>query len=101
MAAPTFRNIHKEDVMALSDNIVFFLNACELEKNLTSHTLAAYSSDLAQFVSFLRLREIEEPTSISSATLHGFVAELKTGKQLLDSSIRRKIAVLRRFFRFL
>jgi integrase/recombinase XerD len=87
--------------MLLHEATDFFLNACELEKNLSSHTLAAYSSDHNQFRTFLRVHNVEQPSSVVSPMLHGFVAELKNVKGLSDSSIRRKIAVLRRFFRFL
>ena len=47
--------------MVLREAIAFFLNACELEKNLSPRTLIAYSSDLEQFQSFLRVCSVDEP----------------------------------------
>lgn len=87
--------------MTLREAIVFFLNACELEKNLSSRTLKAYSWDLAQFQSFLRTQNVDDPAPVTSQILHSFVSELRTAKRLSDSSIRRKIAVIRRFFKVL
>jgi site-specific recombinase XerD len=87
--------------MVLREAIAFFLNACELEKNLSPRTLIAYSSDLEQFQSFLRVCSVDEPGLVTSHILHGFVSELRTGRQLADSSIRRKVAVVRKFFKVL
>jgi len=87
--------------MILSEAVLFFLNACELEKNLSVRTLKAYTSDLKQFCGFLGMCDVNEPALVSPANLHAFVSELKSAKQLSDSSIRRKVAVVRRFFRFL
>jgi integrase/recombinase XerD len=85
----------------VQEAIAFFLNACEMEKNLASRTLTAYASDLKQFSAFLTAKDVSDPSLVSSQLLHSFVAQLKTDKLLCDSSIRRKIAVVRRFFKFL
>lgn len=87
--------------MVLGEAITFFLTACELEKNLSFRTLTAYSSDLAQFRSFLVAHSVDEPAVVTPPILHEFISELKSARQLSDSSIRRKVAVVRRFFKFL
>jgi integrase/recombinase XerD len=87
--------------MYLHEAAAYFLNACELEKNLTPRTLIAYASDLHQFQTFMSASRTVEPEFVSSPLLHSFVSELKVGKHLSDSSIRRKVAVVRRFFTFL
>jgi len=87
--------------MILKEAVSFFLNACELEKNLSPHTLAAYSSDLRQFCSCATGLGVHEVSHVIPQVLHSFVHTLKNVARLKDSSIRRKIAVLKSFFRFL
>ena len=87
--------------MVLGEAIMFFLNACELEKNLAFRTLTAYSSDLAQFINIVGPRSENDPALVTPPLLHAFVSELKNTRRLSDSSIRRKVAVVRRFFKFL
>jgi integrase/recombinase XerC len=66
------------------------------------HTLVAYSADLRQFLEFLSPPETEppEPASIDVLALREWLAWLY--RQELDvMSIRRKLAAVRSFFRFL
>jgi len=86
--------------MILSHGIAHFLRMCELEQNLSPHTLAAYTIDLGQFAKLLRIQE-RECHEIDSVLIQQYISELRHAIRLQDSSIRRKVAVLRRFFRFL
>lgn len=82
-----------------------FLDDLEHRRGLSPHTLKSYHSDLEQFIRFLgeewdippeRLR----PEKVDTLTLRSFLAQLhRQGKA--RSSIARKLAALRTFFRFL
>lgn len=62
-------------------------------KNLSENTLAAYRSDLRQFLSFEK-----DPLS---PDLCAFVSHLSLDLRLKDSSVRRKIISLRTFYEYL
>ena len=66
------------------------------------HTLAAYTSDLAQFLEYLSPPETTppEPAAIDLLTLREWLAWLY-GKELDVISIRRKLAAVRGLFAFL
>jgi integrase/recombinase XerC len=66
------------------------------------HTLLAYSADLRQFLDFLSPPETTppEPSAIDVLTLREWLANLYT-KKLDVMSIRRKLAAVRSFFRFM
>jgi len=90
-----------EDIVSLSEAISFFMNASEFEKNLSRPTLTAYSIDLKQLCDFATVRGAVDVSQINPQMLLLFVAHLKERLHLQDSSIRRKLAVLRSFFGFL
>lgn len=93
--------IFEEGAMTLGECVRIFLKSCECEQNLSRHTLKAYSSDLQQFCRLANDMQLNDPAAISESFVHEFSQELKNRNLLADSSIRRKIAVLRRLFRFL
>ena len=74
------------------------------ERDASEHTLRNYRSDLAQFLAYLRGHaqggEVPTPGGVDHFSLRGFLAHLH-GKGLAKSSVARKLAVLRSFFRFL
>src|SRR5262249_54233201 len=74
---------------------------CELEKNLSPFTLKAYSLDLWQLDEFAAAHNVKEPSQMTTEFVQAFTSELKHKKHHRDSSIRRKIAVLRAFVKFL
>jgi integrase/recombinase XerC len=81
-----------------------FLRHLRYERNASPETLRAYGSDLARFATFLRsLRPAPEPlpppSEIDSSALRAYLASLhRLGHQ--RSSIARRLASLRSFFRF-
>ncbi len=71
-----------------------------IDRGLSSATVAAYTSDLVQFIEFLRDREFDSPQGVEVADLRQFVYELKN-RGLTPRSIGRKISALRSYFGFL
>ena len=80
-----------------------FLEHLRYERNVSSHTLRNYSSDLEQFLNFLTAEgkhEAPEVSQIDHLTIREWLASLHTD-QKKKSSIARKLAALRTFFQFL
>ncbi len=71
-----------------------FLSVIKSTKNLTDKTIAAYRSDLMDFASTTRLTPLEENTVLN------YVHELSQVRHLKDSSITRKLVVLKMFFEY-
>lgn len=74
-----------------------FLRYLEIEKNASKHTLLNYSIDLRSLKDFLKDEPIEK---IDHITLRRYLAFLKENN-LSKTSIARKVAAIRSFFRFL
>ena len=84
-----------------------FLEHLRYERNVSSHTLRNYSSDLEQFLDFLApadpatgKRSTPEVSAIDHLTIREWLASLHTA-QKKKASIARKLAALRTFFQFL
>ena len=83
-----------------------FLQHLRYERNSSEHTLRNYESDLVQFYDYLApadkhgLRRSVELHAIDNLTIREYMAGLYQKKKK-KSSIHRKVAALRTFFRFL
>ena len=88
-------------VSTLRAQIVRFLESLRRE-NVSEHTLRAYASDLEQFAGYLALtgRAVEKLESIDLLTLRAWLSDLYA-QRLSRTSLRRKLAALRSFWRFL
>ena len=85
----------------LPEQIQLFIEYLTTERDVSPHTLAAYRSDLAQLQAFV-LHEKGESVSageIDQLLLRRYLARLS--KNSKKSSIGRKLAAIRSFFRFL
>src|SRR3954447_1260272 len=83
--------------MDVQQAITEFLEHGQQVRNLSDRTLRAYQSDLTQFNTHVN----GSPTSeITSEHLEGYLDKLGLGPYR-DTSIRRKVAALKVFFRFL
>ena len=82
--------------------VAAFLRHLERERNVSAHTLRAYTSDLEQFADHLRaeLGRDPEPREIDHLLIRAFLARLHRGG-VKKISAARKLAALRTFFRFL
>src|SRR6476659_760428 len=83
-----------------------FLEHLRYERNVSSHTLRNYASDLEQFLDFLApvkpsgQRTLPEISAIDHLTIREWLASLHAA-QKKKASIARKLAALRTFFQFL
>jgi integrase/recombinase XerC len=78
-----------------------FLNYLRSVRNASPHTLRSYESDLGQFLAFLTPPGVEAPPlqDITHLLIREFVAHLHD-HNLEKSSIARKLAAIRSFFKF-
>lgn len=67
---------------------------------MSDHTRAAYGDDVAQFVEWLERGRVEEPRAVDHRLLRRYLGYLDT-RGFAPSSIARKAAAIRAFFRFL
>jgi integrase/recombinase XerC len=82
-----------------------FLEYLRLNRNASPHTIAAYDSDISQFLAFMaaqsgKARPALDPHDIDLGAIRTFVAELHRQRQT-RSSVARKLSALRTFGRFL
>lgn len=83
--------------MNVEQAIVSFLQHGQVERNLSARTLRAYESDLVQFYEHVH----DTPAvAITQSDLERYVDKLGDSPYR-DTSIRRKVAALKVFFRFL
>lgn len=85
----------------LSEHILDFATYLGTERNVSPHTLSAYRSDLAQLLSFIQREKGVSASAhdVDHLLLRRYLAQLS--KSSKKSSIGRKLAAIRSFFRFL
>src|ERR1041384_6882227 len=74
-----------------------FLQFCAMERQLSSHTIQAYASDLADFGKWLPKRSPR--SQVAPATLKRYLEHLIGERNLTTATVRRRFACLRAFFR--
>ena len=79
-----------------------FIKYIKFEKRYSPHTVSAYQSDLDQFIGFLNHPDqiISHPQEITHHHIRNWMVELMN-QQLTARSVNRKIATLRKYFKFL
>lgn len=87
--------------MPLEDAVGRFLDYLRVERNASPLTVKSYSEDLGTLVSHFRDREgrTPEPGTLTPIELRGYAARLHEGGYA-KSTIARRLACLRSFFRF-
>uniref|UniRef100_A0A974A7B5 Site-specific integrase n=1 Tax=Bradyrhizobium septentrionale TaxID=1404411 RepID=A0A974A7B5_9BRAD len=73
-----------------------FLLHCSVERRLSENTLRAYSGDLSDFFAWL---SVKENTEVSTDTLKAYLQVMVSDRELTTSTVRRRMACLRAFFR--
>ena len=81
--------------------IVKYLEYLRAVKNSSPHTISNYGKDLGQFVAYLSPPGLEPPalSAVTHNTIREFVGHLHD-HGLQKSSIARKLAALRSFFKY-
>ena len=81
-----------------------FLDYIRLNRNASPHTVAAYESDLSQFIAFAGehtgRRQTLQPKHLSLDVIRGYLGELYRQGQA-RTSVARKVSALRTFTRYL
>lgn len=77
-----------------------YLEYLEVEKGLSQNTLDAYRRDLSAFIDFCASLGVEELTQIQRNHLNSYILDLRE-KKYSATSVMRKIASLRGFFKWL
>lgn len=75
-----------------------FLAYCRVERGLSGNTILAYSNDIQSFIAWMGKPGVAD---ITSDTLTSYISQINTSRDFAASTIRRRIASLRRFARFL
>jgi len=85
----------------MENQINHFKAYLQVERGYSAHTVRNYLTDLRQFYEFIRDRGLgTDLAGINRRVLRSYLAHL-LGKDLQKSSVARKVASLRAFFRFL
>ena len=79
----------------LNDYITEYIEYCQFRKRLDYKTIKAYSIDLKQYTHF----SSELPSCLSKNTVDQYITNLH--KQFKPKTVKRKIASLKAFFRYL
>ncbi len=79
-----------------------FISYIKYEKRYSPHTVTAYESDLTQFYTFLNDPEITvtHPAEVTHQHIRSWMVSLMD-QQLTPRSVNRKVATLRKYFKFL
>ena len=83
----------------LSTTCERFLKSASAERDLSPHTIAAYRSDLGQFLDWARVQGCDELGSIDRRLLRRYVADLGR-RDLARRTIVRKLSAIRSFLRW-
>ena len=89
----------------MEDAIRAFVTFLEVERGASRETIRAYHSDLSQFVAFAKTVRASDagaltPQTVDSLLIRSYLARLDQHKEK-KSTLARKLAALRSFYRFL
>jgi integrase/recombinase XerD len=83
----------------MDDAVQAFLDHLTVERGLSGNTIAAYGRDLAQFVEYLRKREIAGFEDVTEAVLVEFLDGLRASG-ISANSTSRKLSAIKTFCKF-
>ncbi len=89
--------LKRREPQNMNQRVEDFLNFLATEKGASVHTTKNYGIDLREFVKFITEKEFRDLTYLD---IRSFLAFLKT-REYSKSSISRKLACLRSFFKYL
>lgn len=85
----------------MDDLIDAFVAHLQAVRSASPHTTKAYSEDLGQFAEFARTQGVVNVSEVETAHLRAFLAYLTDTHGMARTSIARKAASLRAFFKYL
>lgn len=93
----------KKSLKTIQDTITEYLSYLEIERGLSKNTILAYQTDLELFFDFLEVVEKKENISLEEIKRRDFSTYTKylAKKEINPSSITRKIASIKGFFKYL
>lgn len=78
-----------------------FIEYLQFEKRFSSHTLLAYSNDLAQFITYLKTTyELDDSVEVRYTLIRSWIVSLME-TEISPRSVNRKITTLKTFFKYL
>jgi len=79
-----------------------FLTYLKATKTASQNTVRAYTTDLFQFLEYLKQKKLSEPVLLNANYIHirGFFALLREG-EISKKTIARKLSVLRSFYKYM
>ena len=80
-------------------NIDIYIEHLRSVRGASLHTVKAYAEDLLQFAEFAGKRGFGAPEDVDTVVVRAYLAYLTTERKLAKSSVARKMAALRSFFR--
>ncbi|HHN46901.1 MAG TPA: tyrosine recombinase XerC [Planctomycetes bacterium] len=85
----------------VSSAVQDFIDHLQYDRNMSEHTLHGYKVDVEQFVEFLNneCEDVDFPGSVNRLSVRNYMAWL-AGTGYSRSSMARKLAAIRTFFRF-
>ena len=84
----------------MEEFIELFINYLSVERGLSSNTLSAYRSDLAEYLSYLGAHSFLALSRTTKNEIVGFMISQKE-RGIAANSIARRLAAIRMFYRFL
>lgn len=95
--------------MSLSIESISFLDHLRVERNFSSHTVAAYRRDVFAYVDWLKILKMDSAREVQTAMILRYAHRLRSepvspkepAKFYAASSVARKMAVVRAFHQFL
>ena len=89
----------------MRDQVQGFLKFLETEKGYTPNTIAAYQTDLNQFLQSLpkdqEPQEIDSWAEVKKSTLTDYVDRISNSGEYAASTVARKVAAIKSFFHYL
>jgi integrase/recombinase XerC len=90
------------DEVQISATIDRFADYLALERGASAHTCRAYRKDLELFAAFLQEQGLPlDVTKIEYLTIRLYLGHLYQGRRIKRTSVKRKLASLRTFFKYL
>lgn len=89
------------EVIKMDLNKVFkdYMDYICIERKLSDNTRNAYSSDLIEYIKFLKLNNINDSSKITGKNINDYIIELS--KNIASRSVNRKIVSIKSFHKFM